>query len=243
MTKLIGFFLLCALWGCDRWFNEEKAARQKVAPMQKKTAPSVLNRPIVESHLVFDKWFIGDVKAREVVHFEIKVSENGDQFSEVFSKTVKSFWKTKKCRKGPFNGQITCGPSESHIGKCEVFYREWNGHQESFVNLERPGTWPFKVTVGGMRYLLDDDFIVGPTTLNGKLTITKEMILNGDDLAIEVIQLKPQEVEVGFVGFGECEGKGKNNFDFKVESSSDDYIVLQDVLRTLEVTVIRRPSS
>ena len=241
MTKLIGFFLLCALWGCDRWFNEEKVARQKVAPMKKKTAPSVLNRPIVESHLVFDKWFIGDVKASEVVYFEIKVSEDGDQFSEVYSKTVKSFWKSRKCHQILLDGKKVCGPWESNIGDCEVFYREWNGSQESFVNLERPGTWPFKITVGSVRYLLDDDFIVGPTTLNGKLTITKEMILNGDDLTIEAIQLKPQEVEVGFVGFGECEGKGKN--DFKVESFTDDYIVLQDILRTLEVTVIRRPSS
>ena len=60
-------------------------------------------------------------------------------------------------------------------------------------------------------------------------------------MTIKAIQLEPQEVQVGFVGFGECEGKGKN--DFKVESTTDYDIILQDVLRTLEVTVIRRPSS
>ena len=43
------------------------------------------------------------------------------------------------------------------------------------------------------------------------------------------------------MGFGECPGKGKN--DIKVECTTDYDIVLQDVLRTLEVTVIRWPSS
>ena len=218
--KLLGVIFLLLI-SCERWFESEH---------------KVSSGPTKKSNLVLDQWLISEVMAGDVVHFEIKVIESSEQFSKVYSKVVDSFWESRKCNK-KVGGGILCGSWRSNMGSCKALYRDFLGYGERFMDLSRPAIWPFKLTVGRVRYILDNDYTVGPTTLKGKLTITEKMTARGDDLAIEVIQAKPRDVHFGFLGFNECEGEGQRNF--VVDASIHYEIVEQDSFRELSVTIRR----
>ena len=238
MTRMIAFLLLGVLLGCDRWFEQEEEQEQKQGKETVMPSRSVVEQELVRNETVFGKWLISEVKAGEIIHFEIKAIEEGEQFSEVYSKIVKSFWESRKCHELLGIKKISCTPWESNVGECEVRYRDSKGLGERFLDLSMPATWPFEITVGGMPYSLDNDFSVGPTTLKGKLTITEKMVSHDNGLAIEVIEEESPIAYVGFVGFGECEGKDRANF--KVEAPTHYYITEPYISVAIEVTITRQ---
>ena len=226
MTKFV-FLIFSILWGCERW--EEREEKEK--PIKKK-----LEENLVAT--VREQWFIGPVKVGDIFHFEISVGERGEQLSEVYVEDVTSCWSDRKCIQSPIIGKPQCTPWKDHVGRCEVYYRNYKGLGMKFLDLSKQAQWPFKITVGGVPVPLDDDFTVGPTTLRGKLSVNETMVVKGDDLTIEVIKGEAREVRVGFMGFGECEGLEKSRFN--VETSRYYEMLEQQRLREMKITVRRK---
>ena len=233
VTKLILTFTLCTLGGCERWFEQggEKALI-KIERGQKKE----LVEQGSKARTVFDQWFVGDVAAREVVHFKITAIEQGDQFGEIYSKEIKSFWEVPTYQAGPFPDN---GHPVKKEGRCVAYFRDYLGEGGHFINLLQREKWPFKIMVGGIRYPLDNSFRFEETTLYATLSVTKKMLQGGSDLVISIVGQEEKEIRTGFIGYGtECDGRAGQGFK---TAASEIYEMIHPLkTKWLEVTTIRK---
>ena len=185
--------ILCALWGCSDWYYQDEQPPEM--------------EQVLENELVNDAIFIDSVDVGEIIFFKISGIERGNIFGEVYARNAKSSWGEQELSSG-------LGDRPDHLrwvwknGHCVANYRDFLDDEEWPVDFSERENWPFKIEVGGVDYPLDEGFNIAEGTLHVTLTITQEMVANGHDLGLVVLQGRPREVQVGFVGFGSCEGRG-----------------------------------
>ena len=197
MIKLIGILLLCSFWGCSDlyYYDEVKVEIEQV----------------LEREVVSDILFITSVEVQEVISFKITGVERVNILGEVYSEQVKSSWKFWHCRDhGP--EQITSCRWKKRSGTCHAYYQDFLEYRKSPIGFFQREKWPFKVMIGGTSYPLDKEFNFDGSALYAKITVTKEMVANGHDLKMAVIQQESKIARTGFLRFGKCEGRGERDF-------------------------------
>ena len=219
MTKFTLILTLLSIWGC---INSNQRKEKTVT-----TAKEVEH--LLEKEKVIDKLFITSVNAGEVFRFKIKGFETKNLFSDIYYKMVNSYWNIEECPSDFENTTSYC-PELREGGLCELYYRDFMGETSHPIDFSKREDWPLQITVGTSNYPLDDEFAVEGDTLYATLTISQEMLTDGDDVRIEVIQEEVNKTQVGFQRFGTCEGKGERGFyvaDFLHHYPMDSHGILE----------------
>ena len=167
---------------------------------------------------------LGNVTPGEVLAFDITIIKRSYHFSEIYSRNVIATWQTRRCPYLSYG--IGCVDIEEKIGRCKALYRDFKDISEIPLALNDREQWPFSVTIGGSEQALDRHYFFSKFSLATSLTVTQDMIEQGDDLAIEIIQPVASNTRIGFIEYDkDCKGLGQRNFK---TSANESFLTMQN---------------
>ena len=239
--KLLFFF---AILGCENGETPETLAQQyKVASL--KSAEGIANE-IFHEHMVEEKTFVASVSPGDTVEITVQGITVTPQFSE-YTERVESFWTVMHSIFGLKMVGVNLASLrhvDDHYGHCDLLYRQYDGEKNTPLSYEELDRYPLHFSLGGDTYPIRNITFTknfqesGPSVISGSLTITKQMLLNGDDLFLDVFPgPDPEKITLGFFSYGHCQGKGKRSFKVygNTESEEMEYQVSNKFVVSLSI--------
>ena len=125
-------------------------APRKVQETEAIRVEKVVNEGIIFEESVSSKTYVGDVKAGDILTFELFGIEEINHFSGEYTRSVSSTWKGVSC------GNDDCNEITSD-GQCEVYLRDLLRKETRLISLNPNSKPPVRVMIGCQEYPLEWD--------------------------------------------------------------------------------------
>lgn len=179
---------------------------------------------ILKRELVTNEVNLGLIYPNDVLHFEVKGTETVPQFSDVYEKVFKSSWETEFClNTDPHYRDFSGIKNKTRCykfplnGNCHHRYRD--NQREQVRPIEIPddtSRLKLKLKIDDKIYPIGKIVKKEANTVKTMLIISSEMFnsVNKPAEAVLIIEkFDAENVKVGFLGFGKCDGVGKAKFN------------------------------
>lgn len=214
-----------------------------------------ITEQLLDHELITESVFLGIVKPDDVLHFEIEGVETVPQFSAIYERSYASSWKEFFCPlldppvrdfpRPPFPPipprpdfkRETCRYI-TMPGNCRHKFRDRFSDQVGQVvindDLEK---LKLKLLVGDKVFPLGEVVAREENKVFSKLRLTREMLTQEREAKLIVQKYEANNVKVGFIGFGSCNGLGKRNFKTTGPTSSSNVTVKTEQEFTVSASV------
>lgn len=208
---------------------------------------------LLENELITESIHLGELKPNNRLHFEIEGREIVPQFTGIYEKSYSSQWEVHFCyqmdsgRNPPpypplpprpdYNKKESCY-SFPMKGTCKHKWRDRSADKLRAIEItDDLSRLRLKLEIGGKLYPLGKIVKRNKDTVLTSLTITPKMLALETKGKLVVQKLTAQNVKIGFMGFGHCDGLGKKNFktDGPMDSSMETVTRLQEFIVSVSV--------